>query len=249
MHINKYIIFFISLICIENVYAGNRYPLGPNDVLHIQVYDHPELTTDITVAENGSIHFPLIGSVYVQNQSTYQLEELLATKLAQGKFINTPSVNVNISKKVSNSVVIVGEVNKPGRYAISDSYNLIDLLADAGGVSPLAGNVIFIKDSKNTIKINLNDLLANKSIQINSDSQIVVPKAEYVYVYGEVQRPGAYKIEPNMTVIQAITLAGGFTPKASESSIRKEINNKFVDISKEQLVLNGDVINIAESIF
>ncbi|QZA82020.1 polysaccharide biosynthesis/export family protein [Deefgea piscis] len=109
------------------------YVLGSGDVVKIQVYDHPDLTTEVQLNNEGALAFPLIGVVKLEGLDYTQAEALIAKKLIEGNFIKKPNVNVLIVQYRSQRVAVLGEVNKPGRYALDSATNIIDLLAIAGG--------------------------------------------------------------------------------------------------------------------
>ncbi|WP_273432200.1 SLBB domain-containing protein [Chitinibacter tainanensis] len=238
--------------------ALGDYLLGPGDVVKIQVYDHEDLTTEAQLNNDGLLTFPLLGEVKLGGLAYTEAEALVAKKLAAGGFIKKPNVNVLITQYRSQRVAVLGEINKPGRYALDSNTDLIDLVAIAGGVGPSGGDVIVILRGEERYEYRLSKLtqLANsekRSIPVQSGDTVYVPRAELVYVFGEVNRPGSFRLEPKMTVMQALATAGGYNQRASSKGILihrvidgevKEIPAKPID-----LLQAGDTVYIKESFF
>ncbi|MBM5572341.1 MULTISPECIES: polysaccharide export protein EpsE [Deefgea] len=236
-----------------------EYVLGPGDVVKIQVYDHPDLTTEVQLNNEGGLAFPLIGEVKLEGLDYTEAEALIAKKLMEGNFIKKPNVNVLIVQYRSQRVAVLGEVNKPGRYALDSATNIIDLLAIAGGISPAGGDTIVILRGEERIEYKLSKLtqLSNpekRHIQIMNGDTVYVPRAQQFYVYGEVNRPGVFRLEPKMTMMQALSVAGGFNPRASHRSI--EIHRVAADGQVEKIaakltdfIQENDTVFVQESLF
>ncbi len=197
------------------------YQLGSGDVIKISIYEHPDLALETRVSVSGSVTFPLIGEVLVAGKTVAQVEHAISLKLADGQFLRNPQATVVVMQFQSRQVNVLGMVNKPGKYSLERESHVFDLLALANGVSvPTAANyATLIRAEKNKQNIDLSALLAGDISQnyiVNNGDVIVVPKAPMFYIYGEVQRPGSYKLEKNMTVTQAISIGGGLTPKGTD---------------------------------
>jgi polysaccharide export outer membrane protein len=162
----------------------------------------------------------------------------------------------------SRQVSVLGNVVKPGRYPLdSTTAHLTDVIALAGGVGPTGSDEVTIITNRGgkQEKVNVDmaemfrrgDLTHN--ITLEPGDTIYVHKAPMVYVYGEVQKGGAYRVEPNMTVMQAIAMGGGITPRGTERGIkisRRDASGvKRVDADLNTTVQPDDVIYIRESLF
>jgi polysaccharide export outer membrane protein len=255
-------IFFFAALALAGLCwakAPGEYVLGAGDVVKIQVYDHPDLMTEIQLNNSGALSFPLIGEVKLAGLGYTEAEDLIAKKLIQGGYIKKPSVNVLIVQYRSQRVAVLGEVNKPGRYALDSATDLIDLLAIAGGINGIGGDTVVVLRGDERIEYKLSKLtqLANsekRNIPLQNDDTVFVPKAQQMYVYGEVNRPGAFKLEPKMTVMQALAVAGGFNPRASQRSIeihRAGEDGTLVKIPAKltDMLLENDTVFIQESLF
>jgi polysaccharide export outer membrane protein len=236
--------------------------LGYGDMVRITVFRNPELTTEAKVSERGTILFPMIGEVNVTGLTPAQAGQKIADLLKQGRYVVNPEVNVSLAQANSRQVSVLGNVNKPGRYPLdAQSAKLTDFLAVAGGVATPGSDLVTIvsqKDGKTTKRdVDLAAMFRSGDLSGNFEllpgDTIYVHKAPMVYVYGEVQRGGAYRVEPNMTVMQAIALGGGVTARGTQRGIqitrRDGERVKQIDARLTDVVQADDVIFIRESIF
>jgi polysaccharide export outer membrane protein len=241
------------------------YLVGSQDVLKISVYEHPDLETTVRVSEDGRITFPLIGDLEVKNLGVQQIEKKIASKLSDG-IIPNPQVTVFIEQYRGTRVTVMGEVTKPGQYEITGPTSVVEAISMALGMTENAGHTImlFKKDSttgKNPgykrIAIDVDRLLKEGDLSLNAQLRngdiIYVPKIDFFYIYGEVNRPGIYRIEKGLTVKRAISIAGGFTPKASKGRIEITRRHEGKDIVKKadinESVKPDDTLMVKESIF
>ena len=237
--------------------------LGPGDMIKITVFQNPELTTEARVAESGAITFPLIGPVEVAGQSVSQVEESIAHRLRSGGFVKRPQVNAMITSHRSLQVSVLGQVNKPGKFPLEQSQNrLTDVLALAGGVTALGADLITLITSEGgkekKIDIDLPAMIQSgdrsKDLVLKNGDVVFVPRHPVFYIYGQVQRPGQYRVERDLTIMQAVTVGGGLTIRGSERGIRinrRDGNGKLVTRVAGPLepVVADDVIYVRESLF
>jgi len=237
--------------------------VGAGDMLHITVFRNPELTTDAKVTDQGTILFPLIGDVKVTGLSPQQVGARISEMLRQGKYVVNPEVAVSMAQVNSRQVSVLGNVNKPGRYPIDGVNNkLTDFLAAAGGVAGTGSDSVTIVSNSNgqSVKTDV-DLTGmfregnlTKNVVLQPGDTIFVHRAPMVYVYGEVQKAGAYRLEPHMTVMQAIAMGGGLTVRGTERGVRihrrdASGNVKKLDASLTDPVQSDDVVFVRESLF
>ncbi len=113
------------------------------DVLHITVYQSPDLTLDTRVTESGTITYPLLGTLKLGGLSVAQAEATIARGLRDGQFVKEPQVTLMVTQVRGNQVSALGRVNKPGRYSIDVvGMRLSELLALAGGIAPDGNDVV-----------------------------------------------------------------------------------------------------------
>ena len=236
--------------------------LGPSDVVKISVYGNPDLSLETRVSQTGSITFPLVGEVKVGGLATSAAEKKIAGLLVSGGFVLKPQVNILVTAQQSQLVSVLGQVAKPGRYPIDGKHSLIDILALAGGVIPDGGDtVLLIRNRNGESKKEVVDLVnmvrsgdLKMDMDLKTDDVVYVERAPRFYIYGEVQKPGSYRLERNMTVLQVLSVGGGLTPRGTERGMR--IKRRYADGKvhefkprHEDLVQIDDVIQVQESLF
>ena len=239
------------------------YPLGAGDSIRIQVFQNPDLTVETRVSENGAITYPLIGSVGLGGLSIPVAEKKIADALQKGGFIKSPQVNIVLIQIRGNQVAVLGQVNRPGRFPLETANTrLSDMLAMAGGATPVGDDVAIVMGQRNgkpfrqqidIPSIFLTDKVENDIVLQGGDS-IYVHRAPVFYIYGEAQRPGAYRIERDMTVMQALVLGGGPSVRGTEKRLR--LHRKAADGNIQQieplltdLLQPNDVLYVKESLF
>ena len=236
--------------------------LGAGDAVHITVFRNPDLTTDAKVTEQGTVTFPLLGEVQVAGLTPLQAGNRIAEKLRQGKFVVNPEVTVAMTQGLSRQVSVLGNVNKPGRYPLDAATGkLTDLLALAGGVAPGGSDLVSIVSTRNgktaTTNVDLPSMLRDgdltRNFELQAGDTIFVHRAPMVYIYGEVQKAGAYRVEKDMTVMQVLAMGGGLTTRGTQRGIRIERkegdNTRQIDAKLSDRVRNDDVIYVRESLF
>jgi len=245
---------------------GQEYSIGEGDLLRITVYDNPDLTTEVRVSGDGKITFPLIGDILVSGLTIAGAQERIAALLREG-FIKKPQISVFIKEYKSKKVTALGEFIKPGLIELRGNATLMEVISDAGGVTTNAGDLLVIKRKVGatgstqqedlTIGVDLNTFLEGRdtgeNIMVIDGDSIYVPRAAFVYVSGAVKVPGVYKMSRGLTVLKAITLAGGFTQRAAKNKVKiirkSEAGETTLAVKMDDLMLPDDVITVPESLF
>jgi polysaccharide export outer membrane protein len=237
--------------------------IGISDAVHVQVFGRPELETTTYVSDDGTVSLPLVGAVRISGSSPAQASALIERAYRAGQYLVDPQVTVTLETFRSQQISVLGEVKTPGRYPIQSRTSILDLLAEAGGVTELGADVIYLlrPDADGQVKrlpIDLKGLASGQgempNVLMQTGDSIFVPKADQFYVYGEVANPNMYRLEAGMTVVQAISRSGGITPRGSESRIEikrrmPDGNYKTLDASLADVVEANDVIRVKERIF
>lgn len=243
--------------------ALDEYLLNPGDIIKVTVFKSPDLSTEARVSEAGSIGFPLIGSVPVVGLTLAGAERKIAQMLKDGGFVLNPQVNVLLTLSVGNQVAVLGEVNKPGRYPIEGAGGHVSgMLASAGGISAAGADVVVLTGTRggkpfrrevDVVKMSQSASAADDPELAGGDT-LFVNRAPQFYIYGQVQRPGGYRLEKRMTVMQALATGGGVTGKGTSRGVvlhRRDATGK-VNESKVNLdsdVQDQDVLFVKESMF
>jgi polysaccharide biosynthesis/export protein len=201
--------------------------LGPGDLLEISVYNVPELTTKVRIGNSGDIYLPLIDYVHVADLTVDEAQGMIQKRLEDGGFVRNAHVTIFLNESASQGVTILGEVSKPGVYPALGDRKLYDFISAAGGFTTAAGRKVSVIRQRNPsapITVNLPRNLADDSqdnIAILPGDMITVPRAPIVYVVGDVGRPAGLLVDNgNLTVLQALALAGGANHTAKMAGTR-----------------------------
>jgi len=260
------LLIFGFLVSGASVLAQERQPeyqLGPGDSIRVQVFQNPELTVETRVSENGTISFPLIGTVSVGGLTITAAEQAVAKGLASGHYIERPQVNIVLLANRGNQVSILGQVNRPGRFPLETvNIRLSEMLAIGGGIAPGGADVAIVsgvRDGKPFRKeVDIAGMFLDKKggedFVVAGGDVIYVHRMPMFYIYGEVQRAGSYRVERGMTIRQALAQAGGPTGKGTERGIRvyRRTASNTVEMLTPDLsdpVQTDDVLNVRETIF
>jgi polysaccharide export outer membrane protein len=222
-------------------------PIGAGDLLHIDVFDVPELSRDVRVSDTGDISYPLIpGKIEAASLSPFQLEDKLEQLLIENGLVSHPQVSVFVKEQTSQPISVVGAVGHTMIYQVMRPTTLLEVLTAAGGISDDAGSVVIVtrpthtesarfqpasddgstSADQQTITIKLQDLLESGSevynIPVYGGDIVSVPRAGIVYVLGAgISQPGGYVLQSHgaqVTVLKVLALAHGLTGFAKGDS-------------------------------
>lgn len=256
---------------------GQAYIVGPNDALTITVFDNPQLTGRYIVQNDGTFTFPLLGSIKAGGVTLQAVEHEIRERLAKG-YLKNPQLSVSVEQYRSQRVFVMGEVRQPGGFEFTGHMTLIDALARVGSTTDRAGGEAIVvrpplgapspevpsaakvDDVKNTnaevIRVDLQRLQGgtlSENIALRGGDTIFVPRAEPVFVSGQVRSAGEFVVRKGMTVRQVIALAGGTTERGSTRRIQiiRQVAGKEVTISVtlQDQVQPGDTVVVRERFF
>jgi polysaccharide export outer membrane protein len=267
------LLLFALIVYSDTVRAQtSNYIVGAQDVLAITLFDQQDLSGKYTVETDGTFTFPLIGRVTVGGLTMREVEQALRAELSKGFFKN-PQVSVAVEQYRSQRVFVMGEVRTPGPYPLVGNMTLIEALARAGSTTEYAaGEALIVRSrderasggpvlpeqdsSASVIHVDVKALQMGRlseNAELRDGDTIFVPRAELVYVFGQVNRPGSYTLQRNTTVLQALSLAGGVSDRGTTGRIRiaRVVEGKKVEVrvKVEDVVLAGDTIIVPERFF
>ena len=225
--------------------------LGVGDAVHVVVHQQPDLTTDARINEKGAITVPLIGEVKIAGLSPAEAATAIGEGLKKGQYLKNPQVSLSVTTVRSRQVSVLGNVARPGRYPLDDTTTqLSDVIAAAGGITAVGGDTVVVLRDGTEERVPL----LGKNYTLKGGETVNVERAPVFYIHGEVTRSGAYRVEPNMTVMQAIAAGGGITPRGSDRRLklrRVGADGKLVekDASLRDTVKADDVIFVKEALF
>jgi polysaccharide biosynthesis/export protein len=196
-------------------YSAGPYLLGPEDVLEITVWGYPDMTRVVTVRPDGQVAVPLAGSVTAGGRSVERLTQDLTRAFA--KYIINPQVSVIVKEFRKIRVSILGQVTHPGTYTLPPGTRILDALSAASGVTDNAAlpEAQLVRTSGRTQPISLDGLLIQQDLQQNfalePGDTLIIPEdtKNKFYVLGDVNHPGIYPLKGDVTVLQALAVAGG----------------------------------------
>ncbi len=244
------------------------HQLGSRDLIQIKVYQQPDLTQEIRVDDDGTVTLPLIGQVRATGLTVEAFARELTVRYKEYLFNPEITVFVKEYHKREIEVSVLGEVARPGFYRFPEKSTLLDVIAQVGGLKPESGERVIVLRPKqqgkageaDAIVVNAQDLFTpggvkTQNFELHEGDTVQVPRADQYFIFGEVVRPGSYKLEKGttLTVLKAIILAGGFTDKAAKKGIkitREEGAGKAsikADLDTE--VRSQDIIIVPESFF
>jgi polysaccharide biosynthesis/export protein len=236
--------------------------LGPGDSVSIQVYGQPDLAANAYVGDDGSLPVGLVGKVPVAGLSPSEAAQRIEAALRDGNYLVHPQVNLTVTQSRSQRVTVLGEVTRPGRFTIDSTTTVFDLLALAGGTTQNSSDTVYLmrKDSGGTVTrtpIALKGLAGGQAPPaLKTGDSVFVPRAEQFSIMGEVKAPNTYRLEPGMTVMEAMARAGGITDKGSTRRVKivrrvTEGKEEFVTLKAAMTdsVQPNDVIKVGQSIF
>ena len=225
--------------------------LGSGDALRVTVFQQPDLTTEGRVSDRGTISLPLVGEIKVAGATTTGASTRIADAYKNGKYLKSPQVTVALTAVRSRQVSVLGMVARPGRYILEDAKpGISDVIAAAGGIAAGGNeNVTVIRNGESQKVSSL-----AKDFELQSGDTLYVDRGPTFYIYGEVTRAGAYPVQPGLTVMQAISLSGGITPRGSERRLklrRPGPNGQVVetDAKLQDQVKADDAIFVREALF
>jgi polysaccharide export outer membrane protein len=249
-----------------------EYRIGPEDVLAIKVWDHDDLSREVPVSRNGEFTYPLIGSVKAAGRTAVEVERELIRRLSAGYLVR-PQVSVTVKEFRSQKVHVVGEVRAPGTFPLTGPTLVMEVLSRAGGPSDKAGTEVVIirpqERGRGELPATLEEAKAGEVIHLDlraiqagdvthnvrllHGDTVILLKAKFFVVFGEVRNPGQFPYEQGITVLKAIGIAGGLTDKAAanrtrivreRAGIRMEIPARM-----NERVEPNDIVVVPESFF
>ena len=248
--------------------------LGPHDLLEISVFDLDQFSRTVRVADDGSITLPFLGRIEVRGLTRSELEQSIAARLGD-KYVNDPQVSVFVKEYESRKISVSGAVKNPATLQLMGSRTLLDVVSEAGGFTEEVGPTVYVirrlaDGSTDRITIDLEKLIYGGDTSLNvpilPGDVVYAPIEEKItiYVNGAVKEPGGYDFKhgDQMTVLRAITKAGGTTERAARhvQILRRHTDGNqsviSVDLKKvragkipDPVLLREDVVDVPEAFF
>ena len=257
-----FVLAAVYAVCAQAQDKRPEYEVGAGDTIRIVVYQNPDLTLETRVTENGTITFPLIGRVKIGGMTIAAAELTIANALQAGNFIMRPQVTIVPVTIRSKQVSVLGQVGRPGRFPLETvNTSVSEMIGIAGGITSTGSDIAIltgVRDGKPfRLEIDISGLFLDNqkgNLMVADGDEIYVHRAPMFYIYGEIQRPGSYRVERNMTIRQALAQGGGLTGRGTERSLglyRRSTNGavKLFKPNLNDLVRPDDVLHVGESLF
>ena len=241
-----------------------EYVVGPQDVLNIAVFGEEDLKKQVTLDAEGSFDFPYAGRIKAAGLTARAIGDAVASKLKN--FYVNPQVSVDVAKFRSQNVFVFGQVHAPGQYSLVGNMSILEAIAAAGSPTTAAASYIVVSrpaDSEprlpnpeagggSSLRVTMKELQSGQlpaGFKLRDGDTVTIPKAESIFVTGQVKMPGPYVIETELTVMQAVAMAGGATDKGAPNRVRifRSVDGKQQEIKGVKLsdsVKPGDTIDV-----
>ena len=241
--------------------SSDEYRVGAGDVLEVDVYDDSDLSGLVTVQHSGEISFPLLGDVPVDGMTVREVQSTLVT-LLEKDFLVDPQVIVRVKEHRSQWITLVGEVVRPGKYYLQGRKSLLELMTEAGGFTTQASGEVIVtrlndeasvlmgQDGGSPEDVAFRVMLtpdqspteqkAALSLQLRNGDIVTATSTQFFFISGEVKRPGSYPVTSGLTVLKAVSVAGGLTKFGGKGKV--EILRKLADGSNQRIKVDlGDI--------
>lgn len=225
----KFVLFFGALLCANRLAAQQEsLMIGPGDLLRVQVYDTPELDQHPRVDDAGNARLLFAGDILVAGKTPAQAADAIASALVAKQLMRHPQVSVTVEQYATQDVSVLGEVNKPGNYALSTPRSVLDVLSMAGGLNPLADRHIVIRHhnspGQQEVYFAASDARKNveADVKVYPGDLVLISRSHFVYVLGDVARPGGYPMSTTdvpMTLLETLSEAGSANRTAVLSNV------------------------------
>lgn len=253
MKITALIFFFILIVNIT--IFSEEYVIGSDDLLAIEVWKEDSLTKDFTVGQDGNVILPYLNEVKVVGLTTQAAAELIANRLKNEGFLVNPVVAVSVKEYHSQRIMVFGPVKKPGTHYLKGKTTVLDFLSQISYPEGKGGKMVILRKEptgeENTLNVDLHALILSgdlsQNVEILGGDKIIISRivssGQQIYVLGEVNIPGPYAVEKDMSVLEVLRMAGGFTDFANKNRVKiiREADGKkkniFVNLNK---IAKGD---------
>lgn len=256
------ILLFLILPLVSELTAQETrgYFIGPGDLLDLSVYPDTALNRTLAVRDDGTILVPLVGPIPVSGVTALEAAERIRLALAGG-YYKEPQVEVRVKSAVYNRVFVVGAVRSPGFYPILHGEGFREMFARIGGLEKEASGGLIILDDSGAVTATHVDLLFSSEVSLpllKRGMILYFPAHQGVYVMGEVRSPGKFPFIEGLTLLRALSLAGGFSPRAQTHKViilrsrqRIEVDaDAIVDEKRDDPLLKvGDLVFVPERFF
>uniref|UniRef100_UPI0035CC7454 SLBB domain-containing protein n=1 Tax=uncultured Sphingomonas sp. TaxID=158754 RepID=UPI0035CC7454 len=204
--------------------AADGYMLGVNDEIEVTIFGQGQNQVVRTrIKEDGTVILPFIGSIVARDRTARQLAEEVSAKLRMGGYFTKPTVNVDVTQYVSNSITVFGQVGAPGVYPLDRAQTVAMVVARAGGSRGDGADYVIVRRRGDATehRVPFDALTGEWSTEtpLIAGDTLYVPVAPVIFISGQVAAPGSFTIKTGMTLRQVLARAGGATLAGSRRNI------------------------------
>lgn len=230
------------------------YVLGDGDVVEVTVLASADYKARVAVEPDGTVVLPLIGRVVARGQSLTALRDTVSKRLTAGGYFVRPEVSVLLVTASSRFATVLGEVSTPGIIPLDRSYRLSEIVARAGGIKGVGADTVTLTTADGQSRDYQLSALATAAGSadpvVGAGDKVFVAPAKTFYIYGQVNQPGTYPIDADLTIRRALARGGGLTALGSEGKVKLFRGDTQVKkVSLDQKVEPGDTIVVGERFF
>jgi polysaccharide biosynthesis/export protein len=224
-----YAVLLCGLSAVATVAQTESLLIGPGDMIHIDIFDTPEMAQDVRVTDAGTVQLEFIGELKIIGETPAGAAKIVAKALIDKRIMLDPQVTVRIAEYATLDVSVIGQVQSPGTFPIATAQPILKILSEAGGLTNIADRNIIISrhgDSSQKLQYYLSndaEQALTNGVMVYPGDIVIVPRAPVVYIMGDVAKPGGYSINTNdskLTVLEALAMAGSANKTSSRAHIR-----------------------------
>jgi polysaccharide export outer membrane protein len=235
------------------VTLNDGYVMGVGDVVEIAVLGREEFKPRVQIQVDGTVQLPYLHSVMASNLTVIQLRERVAKLLRDGGYYVDPVVSVTVVSFASRYVTVLGEFAAPGLVPVDRAYRVSEILARAGGAKPSASDELVLRRAGGEEIILPIELLSRggpaDDPMVQPGDKLFIGAAPNFYIYGQVNAPGAYRVERAMTLRMALARGGGLTERGSSNRLSVFRNGKQIRVTLDAVLQGGDTVVVGERFF
>lgn len=230
------------------------YVIGIGDTLDVNMVGVDDFKGRVIVQQDGSIQLPYVGSLQARDKTLLQLGKEIADALDRGGYYVKPAIQVTVASITSRYVTVLGEVGSPGLVPVDRAYRASEMIARVGGLKPTGAETFYLRrEGGAEIPLTLEQIARGGDDAdpiVNPGDKIFVPEAPTFYIYGQVNAPGTFPIQNQMSMRMALARAGGMTQLGSEKRITVIRNGQELKkFSLSDMIQDDDVIVVGERFF
>lgn len=211
----------------DSVTGDHDYRVGPGDVVRVEGFQNQEISGEFAVETSGRMAFPLLGAVEVNGLTTSEIALRLEELLERDYYVDV-QLQVEVAEYLSQPVTLLGEVQRPGTFYLKGRTTITGLLAEAGGLTTNCGPMLEVRrveqiDGQAVQRVftfstaTLRTGEEGGGFEVRAGDVVSASAKELYFITGEVAKPGQYEISRGMTLMQALSQAGGQSKFASQS--------------------------------